>query len=115
MNYKNYKAEDDRSDIINNISNLKYRKEDDKTDKELFEKDFFFNHNLQIDEQSNKINNLSNQNIESTTFQNNVNNVNNPKINYISNQFYNNSNRYHIRDHELLYRKNYIDNYYDNY
>ena len=68
--------------------------EDDKTDKELFEKDFFFNHNLQIDEQSNKINNLSNQNIESTTFQNNVNNVNNSKINHISNQFYNNSNMY---------------------
>ena len=68
--------------------------EDDKTDKELFEKDFFFNHNSQIDEQSNKINNLSNQNIESTTFQNNVNNVNNSKINHISNQFYNNSNMY---------------------
>ena len=32
MNYKNYKAEDDRSDIINNISNLKYRKDDDKSD-----------------------------------------------------------------------------------
>ena len=32
MNFKNYKAEDDRSDIINNISNLKYRKEDDKTE-----------------------------------------------------------------------------------
>ena len=32
MNFKNYKAEDDRSDIINNISNIKYRKEDEKSD-----------------------------------------------------------------------------------
>ena len=62
--------------------------EDDKTEKELFEKDFFSNHNSQNDEQSNKINNLSNQNIESTTFQNNINNVNNSKINHISNNMY---------------------------
>ena len=67
--------------------------EDDKTDKDLFEKDFFFNHNSQIDEQSNKINNLSNLNIESTKLQNNVNNVNNSKINYINKQF-NNNNMY---------------------
>lgn len=34
MNFKNYKAEDDRSEIKNNhnLSNLKYRKEDEKSD-----------------------------------------------------------------------------------
>lgn len=70
--------------------------EDDKADKELFDKDSFFNHNSQIEEQSNKINNLSNQNIETTTFQNNVNNVNSSKNNYISNQFNNNNNIVYI-------------------
>ena len=69
--------------------------EDDKTDKELFEKDFL-NHNSQIDEQSNKKNNLSNQNIETTIFQNNVSNVNNLNINHISNQLNNNNNNMYI-------------------
>ena len=69
--------------------------EDDKTDKELFEKDFL-NHNSPISEQSNKINNLSNQNIETTIFQNNVSNVNNLNINHISNQLNNNNNNMYI-------------------
>ena len=69
--------------------------EDDKTDKELFEKDFL-NHNSQIDEHSNKKNNLSNQNIETTIFQNNVSNVNNLNINHISNQLNNNNNNMYI-------------------